>query len=456
MNDRPGMRYGTALGASALAALAAAASMVFVYAANPAFWPPLHLVPSLGSGFYPVEQNEGGTFSWMGGTASLRLEGLDRRVAWACDIRVRGGRPVSESLPVLTVEADGRVVASAAVTNEAAHVTFTVPVQQERRGVTLTFTSSATFTPDTSDRRNLGAVVEDFACRPAAGIPLPPRGALGRASIAGAVMGAGFGLLQITPGTAVGAAVAVAALQAIPLALGAAPYAVLSTAAVWVAFLVALLLVAGVRITERLRGVPTRNTGRFVLAFTAAALYLKLLVLLHPEAAPATPAAATLSVFLDDRALSLARAGLNAAIGLLLYGLGCKLLGNRLAAAGSVVLYQLAPGSFGEGLAGASTVLGAPLVVLAAAGAVRLAARRETLGVAAVLAAWTFVAVAAGSWLSMPRMAYPVTIYPPLALAAAAGAAWGWSLGRLGPRLATSIALSGVLWAAAVAWLSVL
>ncbi len=193
-----------------------------------------------------------------------------------------------------------------------------------------------------------------------------------------------------------------------------------------------------------------------MLAFTAAALYLKLLVLLHPEAAPATPAAATLSVFLDDRALSLARAGLNAAIGLLFYGLGCKLLGNRLAAAGSVVLYQLAPGSFGEGLAGASTVLGAPLVVLAAAGAVRLAARRETLGVAAVLAAWTFVAVAAGSWLSMPRMAYPVTIYPPLALAAAAGAAWGWSLGRLGPRLATSIALSGVLWAAAVAWLSVL
>jgi hypothetical protein len=454
MNDRPGIGYGTALGASALAALAAAASLVFVYAANPAFWPPLHLVPSLGSGFYPVEHNEGGTFAWMGATASLRLEGLDRRVAWACDIRVRGGRPSSESLPTLTVEADGRVVASASVTNEAAHVTFTVPAQQERRGVTLTFTSSGTFTPETSDRRNLGAVVEDFACRPTAGIPLPPRGALGRASLAGAVIGAGFGLLQIAPGTAVGAAVAVAALQAIPLALGAAPYMVLGTAAVWVAIAAVLALVAGVRLTARLRDVPTRNTGRFVVAFTAAALYLKLLVVLHPEVAPATPAAATLSVLLDDRALALIRAVLNASVGLLLYGLGCKMLGSRLAAAGSVVLYQLAPGAFGEGLAGASTVLGAPLVVLAAAGVVRLATQRGTKGVALGLGAWIFVAIAAGSWLSVPPRAYPVTIYPPLALAAAAGAAWGWSLGRLGPRLATSIVLSAVLWAAAVAWLS--
>ncbi|RPJ77273.1 MAG: hypothetical protein EHM24_00420 [Acidobacteria bacterium] len=454
MNDRPGMGYGSALGAAALAALAAAASLVFVYATNPTFWPPLQLIPSLGSGFYPVEQNEGGAFCWMGAMAELRLEGLDRRVAWACDIRVRGGRPPSASQPMFTVAADGRVLASAGVTNVPAHVTFTVPVQQERRGVTLTFTTSSTFTPGTGDTRNLGVVVEDLACRPAAGIPLPPRGALGRASLAGAVMGAGFGLLQITPGTAVGASVAVAALQAIPLALGAAPYAVLGTAAVWMAVVLATLLVAGVRLAGRLRGVPLRNTGRFVAAFTAAVLYLKVLVLLHPETAAATPAAATLRVFLDDRALEVTRAALNAAIGLLLYRLGCGLLGDRLAAAGGAVIYQLAPGSFGGGLAGQSTALVAPLIVLAAAGTIRLAARKETRRLSLVLAAWGFAALVGGAWLSRPEMAYPVTVYPPLALAAAAGAAWGWSIGRLGARVTTSIVLSGVLWAAAVAWLS--
>ena len=452
MNDRPGMGYGTAFGASALAALAAAASLVFVYAANPAFWPPLHLVPSLGSGFYPTEHNEGGAFSWMGATASLRLEGLDRRVAWACDIRVRGGRPVSEGLPQLTVEADGRVVAQAAVTNEAAHVTFTVPVQQERRGVTLTFTSSSTFTPDTSDRRNLGAIVEDFACRPGAGIPLPPRGALGRASLAGAVIGAGFGLLQITPGTAVGAAVAVSALQAIPLALGAAPYAVLGGAAAWMALIAAVLLAAGVRVAGTLLGRPVRNTGRFVAAFTVAVLYLKLLVLLHPETAPSTPAAASLPAILDDRGLDVARAGVSALLALVLYALGCKLLKNRLAASGAVVLYLLAPASFGAGPAAESAMLATPLLVLAVAGAVRLASSPDTRGVALLLAAWVGVGFLASVWLKAP--AYPVTVYPPLALASAAGAAWGWSLGRLGPRVATSIVLSGVLWAAAVAWLS--
>jgi len=453
MNDRPGVGYGTALAAAALAALAAAASLVFVYAANPVFWPPLHLLPSLGAGFYTVEHNESGAFSWMGASASLRLEGLDRRVAWACDIRVRTGRPGAR--PTVTVAAEGQVIASARVGDQPVHVTFTVPIQQERRGVTLTFTPSDTFTPPTDDKRRLGVMVEDLACRPAAGIPLPPRGALGRASLSGGLLGAAFGLFQLTPGTAVGAAVTVAALQAIPLALGAAPYGFLGTAAAWMSLVTAVLLVSGVRLVARLRGTPVRNTGRFVAAFTAAALYLKLLVLLHPETA-ATTAAATLQAFPGDRALEAARLGAYAGVGLVLYWLGNKLLGDRLAAAGGVVLYHLAPGSFGQGPAGHSTALAAPVIVLAAAGALRLAAEIESRKVLLVLASWTAGALAARAWLAAHGAGDPLTIYPPLALAGAAGASWGWSLGRLGPRLATSVVLSGAVWAAAVAWLSAL
>jgi hypothetical protein len=455
MNDRPGTGFGAAVGAAALAALAAAASLILVYAANPGFWPPLHLVPSLGSGFYPVEHNESGGFAWMGEAASVNLPGLDRRVAWACDIRVKAGRPVVVNRPTLTIAADEETVAIAAVPDEPAHVTFTVPARQERRGVSLTFTPSETFTPVTDDPRRLGLVVEDLACRPAAGIPLPPRGALGRAALAGTFLGAGFGLLQVTPGTAVGAAVAVAALQAIPLALGMAPFLVLGTAAPWLALVVAVLLVAGVRLTALVRRMPLRNTGKFVAGFTAASVYLKLLVLLHPEAAPATPGAPALAVFFDHRAPDVVLLCLNGLVGLLLYWLGCKLLGDRLAAAGAVVLYHLVPGSFWPGLASGSSTLAAPVVALAITGALRLAVQPGGRPALLLLAAWASSALAARAWVGGGPW-NPLTIYPPLALAAATGASWGWSAGRLGPRVATSVVLSGALWAAAVAWLSAL
>ena len=456
MNDRPGTTYGTALSSAALGALAAAASLVFVYATNPTFWPPLQLIPSLGSGFYPVEQNEVGAFSWIGERASIRLEGLDRRVEWRCDIRVRAGRPDPRDVPSLSVTVDETVVATRDVRHEAEHLAFSVPVQPHRRGATLVFTPSDTFTPPTGDRRRLGVVVEDLACRPAGGIPLPPRPALGRASLAGALLGAGFGLVEVTAGTAVGAAVVVAGLQAIPLALGVGPYLVLATAAVVLAALVAFLLVAGVRITRRLRGTALRNTAKFVAAFTVAVAYLKLLVVLHPETAPATPAAASIAVLLADRWWEVGRVAIDAGVGVVLYLIGCRLLGDRLAAAGSAVLYQLAPGSFGLAATRPASALAAPLVLLALAGAARLASRRPKRGVAVLLVLWVCVTLVARAWLPGSALPAPLSPYPPLALAAAAGAAWGWSLGRLGPRLVTSVALSGALWAAAVAWLSTL
>ena len=51
----------------------------------------------------------------------------------------------------------------------------------------------------------------------------------------------------------------------------------------WFAFAVAALLVAGALLAERLGRRRLRNTARFAAAFAAAALYLKLLVLLHPS-----------------------------------------------------------------------------------------------------------------------------------------------------------------------------
>ena len=417
MDDRPGTGYGGAFAAAVFAALAAAASLILVYGANPAFWPPLQLIPSLGSGFYPIERHDAGAFCWTGERASLRLDGLDRRVAWACDIRVRSGRPNGAALPLLSVAADEGPIASGRVTGDPGHISFTIPVEQERRGVTLTFTPSSTFSPPGSDRRILGVVVEDLACQPVAGIPLPPRRTLGQASLAGAILGAGFGLLQVTPGTAVGAAVAVAGLQAIPLALGTAPYLVLGAAAAWLALIVSILLVACVRLTPRLRGVPWRNTAKFVAAFTAGILYLKLLVILHPEAAPATQAAATLPVLMAGRVLDVLRVGLDAVTGLALYWVGCRLLRDRLAAAGSVVLYHLAPPAFAAGPAHHASALAAPLVVLAVAGVVALESRRAR-GVLALLAAWTLAGFVIAS---LARRRRPVLPARPVSAAGARG-----------------------------------
>ena len=429
--------------------------MVLVYAAKPDFWPPLHLLASIGSGFHPVEHNEGGAFSWTAESASLRLEGLDRRVAWDCGVRVRGGRPDPAMLPVLTIAADAGVMASARTGHDSSRIPFTIPVQEDRRGVTLRLTASNTFTPATADRRRLGVMVEDIECRPATGIPLPPRQALGRASLAAAILGAAIGLLQLTPGTAVGASVVVAALQAIPLALGAAPYFVLGTAAPWLSLVTAVLLAGGIGLARALHRTPIRNTGRFVWAFTCVVLYLKLLVLLHPEAAAATPAPATLGVLFADRTGDVFRLALAAGMGLLLYPLTLRLLGDRLAAAGSVVLYHLAPGSFGVAPGARAAVLAAPLLVLALIGVLRLglASGRPHLRPLMILGGWVVLGLVVGSQITGPAP-YLLTVYPPLAVTAAAGAAWGWSGGHWRWRLATGALLSGVLSAAGLAWLS--
>lgn len=84
---------GRALAAALLAALFGAAWVALIYAWHPAVVIDFDReLPQNVSGVYPPERDRRAnlSFAWTGADAVLRLPGLDRRVPWTLDLRVRG------------------------------------------------------------------------------------------------------------------------------------------------------------------------------------------------------------------------------------------------------------------------------------------------------------------------------------------------------------------------------
>ena len=75
-------------------------------------------------------------------------------------------------------------------------------------------------------------------------------------------------------------------VQALPLASGLAPFVRSGYPVVGLACWIAMLSVLIAHALEWRTGKPLQGTARFALMFTAAALYLKLLALLHPSKLP--------------------------------------------------------------------------------------------------------------------------------------------------------------------------
>ena len=136
--------------------------------------------------------------------------------------------------------------------------------------------------PGPTDRRELGVQVDRVVCRPAGGPAFPPRRALLTAAISGAVFGAALALVGLTAGGAVAGAALLAVAQAVPLSTGPAPYSLYQARAAWTAVWIAAGMVLSVAIVERWRRRPLEAAARFVVAFSACALFVQLLVLLHP------------------------------------------------------------------------------------------------------------------------------------------------------------------------------
>ena len=268
-----------------LGAMAGAVCLVFAFSFNSAVVLEMDRdLPSVLSGVYPPEREGDRTFAWTSGRAELTLKGLERQPAWFCTVRFRGGRSAEHPQPVVELSVDGIRLASRTATNDYDDLEVTAP-SSERSGLVLTITASPTVVPGPGDPRALGVQIDRLACQPGHAITLPPRRAIASAMLAAAMLGAALALLNVTAASAVGATMFIAAAQAIPFSSGPAPYGEYPAHAVRLAFWIACAMVVVVHATGWLRHAPLRNTAKFVFAFSAAALYLKLLTLLHPSKA---------------------------------------------------------------------------------------------------------------------------------------------------------------------------
>ena len=376
---------GRAAAAALLAALLGAAWVALLYAWHPRLSIEFDRdLPRLVSGVYSPERDEtsGLTFAWTGADVALRLPGLDRGKDWTLDLRVRGGHAAPGDNPDITVLADGVILATVPTSVEFQDVRLTIPARRERRGLTLGLSSSRTFVPGPGDPRALGVMLDRLSLTPD-GIVLVPRPALYASALSSAAMGAAIALLGLTAGAAIGSAVLLSAGAAAVIGRGFGPFTGYPDTVTALAFWIALALAGLSLAAQYWRGRPLRNTARFAAAFSAAALFLKLLVLLHPNMpvgdamfhahrfqgvlsgnlyftsiAPggySFPYPPGLYVFAslfsglvrrgagDMALLRVITCSVDAIAGLLLYLVVVKAWGNRLAAAMAVAIYHLIP-----------------------------------------------------------------------------------------------------------------
>ena len=276
-----------------LGALLGAALLVIAYAWGPDLTVAMDIdPPPIVHGLFPVERAPDGlTFAWSHDQVRVMLPGLDRQHAWEFKLRFSTPRPVPPApgapatLPDVTFSVDGVPLKTVRGTHTFQDVSITLPmVTGEKRGAAITVQVSDTFVPGPGDTRKLGMMVDEFRIvRPAQGVPIIPRQAIAAAAVGGAIFGGLFGLIGLTAGSATIAVTALGIGQAVVVARGAAPYTRYIRDIPEIAAYVAIGTVILVWIVERVRNQRLRNTARFVAAFSSAALFLKLLVLLHPH-----------------------------------------------------------------------------------------------------------------------------------------------------------------------------
>jgi hypothetical protein len=277
---------GRAVAAALLGGLLGAVCAALFYAWDPSLVMEFDRTPPrLVSGIYGPEHDERFTvtFAWTGPDVSWRVPGLDRRVDWTLHMRVRGARPSPADNPDISIFADGVELLTHHTVSDFEDLDIVIPAQpQHRRGLAIAIRTSRTFVPGPSDSRALGVMLDRLALTPS-GAVRPPRAALAGAGLCSAWMGAAVALLGVTAGSAIGAAVLLSAGSAGVIARGFGPFTTFPWAASRMALWIAIALVVLSLFVQRVRGESLRNTAKFAAAFSASALLLKLLVLLHPD-----------------------------------------------------------------------------------------------------------------------------------------------------------------------------
>lgn len=423
---------GRATAAALLAGLLGAAWVALFYAWHPA----LHIefdrdLPRNVAGIFPPERDvaTGLTFAWTGADAVVRLPGLDRGADWTLDLRVRGARENNEN-PTLAILADGVTLATEPTSRDWTNVRVVIPALPERRGLTLGLRPSGVFVPGPSDSRHLGVMLDRLSLTPSR-IVIVPRPALKAAAISAAALGGAIALVGVTAGSAIGGAVLLSAGAASIIARGFGPFTDYPDIVIRLGGAIALAFAALSLIVQRRRKDRLRNTARFAAAFSAGALFLKLLVLLHPNmpigdamfhahrfqavlggnlyftsiapggyAFPYPPGLYVVAAAFaglvrrgaaDMALLRIVCCSVDAVAGLLLYRIVTSAWNDRLAAAMAVAIYHLIPVEFAVLTTGNLTNAFAQSVAVGALGLMSAAAVtaprwRGGLALAAVLA----------------------------------------------------------------------
>ena len=272
-----------ALVISALGATLGALAVLLSYDLSPALVLEMDRpVSAAVNGLYGEERVERETFAWTGKVATLTLQGLDRHAAWSCVIRLRGARADVSTLPEVILAIDGVVGTRHQTSNDFADVRLDLP-PADRPGAIVTLAVSNTFVPP-GDPRTLGVIVDRWTCAPVnAGWVWAPRRAVGAAAVAGAVFGLAMVVVGASTWATIGLLAAMAALMAIPLSWDLGPFGAYPRVAWRLALGLAVALAASAAGTRWRLGRPLSGPARFVLCFTAIALVLKLLALMHPS-----------------------------------------------------------------------------------------------------------------------------------------------------------------------------
>ena len=233
----------------------------------------------LASGLHPVEVAGTETYAWTSPLTTFTFRDLSRRTAWRCIVRFRAARPPGFPQPDVAIAVDGATLATRLGGPHYEDVEVVAPARGAR-GLRLSVATSPAFVPPT-DPRELGVQLDRVACEPESAWVLPPRRTLTAAVTAGAAFGALFGVL----GTSI-----LAALASMAFGLAVAQLMQLGFAAFTASYLdriIALSLwiaLPAAAVAWLLAG-RASGAARFVVAFSAAVLFLKLAALLHPSKA---------------------------------------------------------------------------------------------------------------------------------------------------------------------------
>jgi hypothetical protein len=265
-------------------ALFGSAGVTLVYAFHPTLTLDMDraLPRRFASGLYDSERSGDISFAWTSQRSDIKLAGLARRTAWRCSLSFRGARSDPATQPSIVVAVDGMVATAVTATNDFQEATIVLPPRRSS-GAIVTVTSSSTLVPGSSDPRQLGVQLRRVACSPQDGVALPPSSTVRGAAVTGAIFGVALVLSGVPLGLILGGLLMLAALQALPLSAGPAPYMGLADTMTVYAAWIGVVAAAIVAAVERFRPGALDIPARVAIALTAAVLYLKLLGLLHPS-----------------------------------------------------------------------------------------------------------------------------------------------------------------------------